>query len=277
MRRAWLATAQARGETQRLHLAAASQAADARKDASGRGEGAMARDDEFDSCAVLALMDDMSGPPAEPGQTRQPAPPPAESQSSCSLQAVAATAAAQKPRAPSPCRLPACKNFCVCQALAASSQGKDAGGKGLAKLALGLGARADGGARGRGAGKGGRGRGGGGRGGWKGGKAGGPGPDGGGVQEEAEAGAVGGVVGAGQVRMTDALKGWTGKTPKKMLEEFLQKNKLPRARYSAASKQAVECTVSIGDDKYASPAGVECASVTEAEHLAAVYALFKVA
>ena len=88
---------------------------------------------------------------------------------------------------------------------------------------------------------------------------------------------MGAVVGAGEVRMTDALKGWTGKTPKKMLEEFLQKNKLPKARYLAASKQAVECTVSVGDDKYASPAGVECASVTEAEHLAAVYALFKVA
>ena len=73
----WLAAAQARGETQRLQLAAASQAADARKDASGRGEGAMACDDEFDSCAVLAAMDDTSGSPAEPGQTRQPPPPPA--------------------------------------------------------------------------------------------------------------------------------------------------------------------------------------------------------
>ena len=273
----WLAAAQARGETQRLQLAAASQAADAGKDASGRGEGAMACDDEFDSCAVLAAMDDTSGSPAEPGQTRQPPPPPVESQSSCSLQAVAATAAAQNPRAPSPCRLPACKNFCVCQVLGAASQGKGAGAKSAAKPGLGLGQRAEGGARGRGAGKGGRGRGGGGRGGWKGGKAGGPGPDGDGVPEEAEAGGVGAVVGAGEVRMTDALKGWTGKTPKKMLEEFLQKNKLPKARYSAASKQAVECTVSIGDDKYASPAGVECASVTEAEHLAAVYALFKVA
>ena len=125
----WLATAQARGETQRLQLAAASQAADAGKDASGRGEGAMACDDEFDSCAVLAAMDDTSGSPAEPGQTRQRPPPPVESQSSCSLQAVAATAAPQNPRAPSPCRLPACKNFCVCQVLGAASQGKGAGAK----------------------------------------------------------------------------------------------------------------------------------------------------
>jgi hypothetical protein len=83
--------------------------------------------------------------------------------------------------------------------------------------------------------------------------------------------------GAVLVDVAEALKGWTGKTPKKMLEEFLQKGKLPRPRFVVATVNPARCCVCVGSRRYEGPKELLCAKVAEAEQVAATFALFKMA
>ena len=79
------------------------------------------------------------------------------------------------------------------------------------------------------------------------------------------------------VNIADALKGWTGKTPKKMLEEFVQKNKLNRAKFETISLNPARCKVTVGPLVCLGAEDIHCSKIAEAEHVVAAQALFKLA
>jgi hypothetical protein len=97
----------------------------------------------------------------------------------------------------------------------------------------------------------------------------------GGVEGGAEVGGV--QAGSGLVNVADALKGWTGKTPKKMLEEFVQKNKLNRAKFETISLNPARSKVTVGSLVCLGAEDIQCSKVAEAEHVVAAQALFKLA
>jgi hypothetical protein len=68
-------------------------------------------------------------------------------------------------------------------------------------------------------------------------------------QAATQVGRAAGVV----VSVSEALRGWTGKTPKKMLEELLQKEKKAKPKFGVLSVDPARCAVTVRLPIYMSP------------------------
>jgi hypothetical protein len=73
------------------------------------------------------------------------------------------------------------------------------------------------------------------------------------------------------------LNSWTGKTPKKMLQEMCQKKKMAKPRFDVVSHNPPVCRLSLGKQTYELPEHVDCDKMIAAENAVATYALMKLA